>query len=316
MNADNRMGSTVVWPNHNGEQASGSDIYFGDPGEWIGRITSASTNLDSTPPGKTVFWGLVGRLFLAALAAGAAALVGWGLAELAANIVPSVERLVALGAGGFGFVGFVAGFLLAAPTRHSTYVGTDGVARATRKQEKTTLEAVRWDQVRCMTFNQTRNYTNGVYTGTSFRFTFHRTDGEKPFVIHGSYSAKEAAAAPRSSLIHFAFNAESSWTTRRLNQMESELASHGSIHFGINKKDWIQVGEGFIELFFKGERERVEAADLTSVALDQGYMTIQRTGSRKGLFSSEGVFRFNVNGMADFRYFIIVFQSLTGYRLA
>ena len=229
--------------------------------------------------------------------------------------MPSVERLVAGFVGSFGAIEFIAGSVLAAPTRHSTYVGTDGAARATRKKDKTSLEAVRWDQVRCLTFNQTRNFTSGVYTGTSFNFSFHRNDGEKPLAILGSYSAKEASGAPRSSLIYFAFNAESSWTTFRLGKMDAELASHGAIHFGINKKDWIQVGDGFIELFFKGERERLAAADLTSVALDQGYMTIQRTGSRKGLFSSEGVFRFNVNGMADFRYFIIVFQSLTGYRL-
>ncbi|MFT6400534.1 MAG: hypothetical protein ACJAYU_005312 [Bradymonadia bacterium] len=87
------------------------------------------------------------------------------------------------------------------------------------------------------------------------------------------------------------------------------------MHFGLNNKDWIRVSKGSIELSFKGEEDRLTAQDITSVTLDQGYMTIQRVGAKKGLFSSEGVFRFNVNGMSDFRYFAIVFQTLTGYRL-
>ncbi|MFT6398499.1 MAG: hypothetical protein ACJAYU_003257, partial [Bradymonadia bacterium] len=87
------MGSAVVWPNHNGNQPALSDVYFGDPGEWIGRITSASTNLDSKPSGKKVFWSVAGRLFLAALLGGVAALVGWGMAALASQVVPSMENL-------------------------------------------------------------------------------------------------------------------------------------------------------------------------------------------------------------------------------
>lgn len=310
------MGSSVVWPNHNGSAAAAGDIYFSDPGDWIGRITSASTSQSTNPPGKTVFWTMVGRFFLGLLLGGLAALVGWGLAELAALIAPSAERLTVAGAGVFGVAGCVAGFVLSASSYHSTYVGTEGAARATRKKERVTLEAVRWDQVRCITFTQTRNHTNGVYTGTSFNFSFHRNDDQKPFTIHGMFSAKEAAAAPRTSLVHFAYCAETSWTTWRLNRVDAELASHGTVHFGINKKDWIRVGEGFIELFFKGAQERLDAADIASVSLDQGYMTIQRTGAKKGLFSSDGVFRFNVNGMADFRVFMVVFQSYTGYRLA
>lgn len=315
MEAENRMGSSVVWPNHNGEQPALSDFYFGDPGEWIGRITSASTNLDSNAPGKKLFWGSVGRVFLALMLGGLAALVGWGLAVLATQIVPSIEKMDGVGASGFGVIGFVAGFLLAAPTNLTTYVGTDGIARATRKKQQTSVEAVRWDQVRCLRFNQTRNHVNGSYTGTSYNFTFHRNDDQKPFIIFGNFAAQDASSAPRSSKIHFAFKAENSWTSYRLTRMETELTQHGSVHFGINQKDWIRVGKGYIDLFFKGQQERLLPADLSAVLLDQGYMTIQRVGAKKGLFSSEGVFRFNVNGMADFRYFIIVFQSLTGYRL-
>lgn len=315
MSADNRMGSSVVWPNHNGTAAAPSDVYFSDPGDWIGGITSASTTLSRNPPGSTVYWTLVGRFFLGALLGGFAALVGWGLAELAAILAPSAERLTLTGAGVFGAIGCVAGFVLSAPSRHSTYVGTEGVARATRKKERTTLEAARWDQVRCLTFSQTRNHTNGTYTGTTFNFTFHRNDGQKPFTILGTFAAKDASAAPRTSMVHFAYRAEASWTTWRLSRVEAEIAAHGTAHFGINKNDWIQVGEGFVELFFKGERERLDAGDIASIALDQGYMTIQRTGAKKGLFSSNGIFRFNVNGMADFRVFMVVFQTFTGYRL-
>jgi hypothetical protein len=54
--------------------------------------------------------------------------------------------------------------------------------------------------------------------------------------------------------------------------------------------------------------------EIQSLALDRGFLVIKRTGAKEGWFSSEGVFRFPVSGMADFQVFMIVLEEQTGFK--
>jgi hypothetical protein len=78
--------------------------------------------------------------------------------------------------------------------------------------------------------------------------------------------------------------------------------------------DWIGVGDGFIEIGWKGAVERLDKAAIQSLSLAQGMLTIKRQGAKEGIFRSEGVFRFPVSAMSDFRTFLVALEVCTGYR--
>ncbi len=52
---------------------------------------------------------------------------------------------------------------------------TDGLAYHDNKG----LQTWRWDEVAAFFFSITRHYTNGIYTGTTYVYTLHKTDGAK-----------------------------------------------------------------------------------------------------------------------------------------
>jgi hypothetical protein len=64
--------------------------------------------------------------------------------------------------------------------------------------------------------------------------------------------------------------------------------------------DWIGVGNGFIEIGWKGAVERLDKPAIQSLTLNQGTLVIKRQDAKEGLFRSEGVFRFPVSAMSDF----------------
>lgn len=80
-------------------------------------------------------------------------------------------------------------------------------------------------------------------------------------------------------------------------------------HDGSNAGD----DDDFIEIAWKGAVERLDKAAIQSLSLAQGTLTIKGQGAKEGIFRSEGVFRFPVSAMSDFRTFIVSLEVCTGY---
>jgi len=310
--------SSVGWKNHNDAPLNDDAVFIGDPGASIGDVLSATTELKQNGSmvggtGKLV-GRILGALFFGACGAGAGYGVAIGVFRVLRGHGEVPEMLLYAGAGILGVLAFAASMLLIQPGPTTTYVGSEGLLRIKRKGRDANMDHVRFEDVTGLTTHQVRNYTNGVYTGTNYTFTFHRRQGGKPFVINGAFQTKEGTQAPAHNFVHFAWAAERAYTLFRLHGMDQQLAQQGMLHFDAGGGNRISLGTNVMELTFKGQTERLQKSDIASLNLNAGMLTIERVGATKGMFSKSGVFTFNVGQMHDFRYFLIALEMLLGYR--
>ena len=78
--------------------------------------------------------------------------------------------------------------------------------------------------------------------------------------------------------------------------------------------DYVGIGKGFLEIGWRGQVVRLPRPEIQTLQFETGWLVIKRTGAKEGWFSSDGVFRFPVSGMADFQVFMIVLEEQTGFR--
>lgn len=305
------LGRQMTLPNHNGEPVDTGDLYGGAPGDQLGRVLSASTSDTTRPGGKQIAQLIALRVLAAMVAAAVGAGVAWGLCAGIEAIGLEGEPLMPFAIPAVALLFAVAAFVLVKQKRVTSFVGTEGVYRVQRRGSKETIDWIRWSDVESLKASQTRSYTNGVYTGTTVGYHWSDASGRKRFSIAGHFAQQRSDDAPRGNPVHFAYAAEQSWTLWRIGQMDARLQRDGVLRYPAGGKT-VAVGEGFLELTAKGTTERVSTAEIESVELQSGTLTITRKGARKGLFSSEGVFRVGVGDMANFRCFLVAMQRYAG----
>ena len=309
-------GQLVPGKNHNGSYTSELDVFFGDPGGQIGQVLSGSTNAQRDPQTGQVKQRNGGRVFFAILGAGGGALVGWGaaaflVAKIASEPIAAANWFAIIF---FGIIGAVLTWIIAEPADICTYVGTDGVARFKRKKGNITAEILRFADAAAMTAGKTRQYVNGVYSGTSYNFAFKDRGGSQLFTVIGQFQQKEYQQAPASDGVHFGHACEDSWTYWRFNQLMDEIATTGIAKFQTGGGNWVGLAPGMMELHFNGKHEKLEKQDIADLFLQNGFLTIERKGAKKGWFTKDGVFQFSCAQMSDFRAFIIMLDKTLGYR--
>lgn len=253
--------------------------FFAWPPDAIGPVLSATTTLRlgkrPMPP--------ISRLAIAGFAGSTAvALLG-----LVPEPVPA-----ALQAGAFLVLAGLV-WLLTRFVHRCSYVGCDGVARFTCKGDRgriTGSELFVFLDAEALRTEQTKHYHNGVYTGTSYRFTWTDDEGAKWFVLSGTYQGKDKPPKPKDAF-HFAAAAERAWTDHRLIQAGYELESRGEVRFRIGKSDWLALGRGFLAYHHKDQTERWSAAEIGDIRIDDGTLKIKRVDAREGWFRSDGVWK-------------------------
>ena len=88
------------------------------------------------------------------------------------------------------FIGLIIAWNAYSNWKKAAVVYQNGVAYRDRKG----LRTWRWDEIGSLTSAVTKNYTNGIYTGTTHFYTLIKRDGEK-FVINDSIAQVEDLAA-------------------------------------------------------------------------------------------------------------------------
>jgi hypothetical protein len=296
--------------NHDGTAIEAGAVFFGDPGGTIGTIVSGTTNVNRHYRGGTKSSWTAGRVFLGLLGAG----VGFGVAVAAASSVRADAAVLAMTTGGTG-LGFFGFSRLIAIKHTATLVGTEGIAVYTRKRGRVRSEVFRFEQASEMRTASTRHYTNGVYTGTNFTNTWHR-DGKVVHRIAGHYYEHKKRPIPKENPIHMAWAAERQWAMYQLPRLLHRVNAGEVVHFAVgNRGDYVGVGNDFIELRFKNETTRVERAELKGVGIHQGWVTIELVGSRRKLFGSEGIFRFAVATVSDFKLMLLLIEQALQIRI-
>jgi hypothetical protein len=331
------------WPRHDKTPGQPDDDYLVPPDPAIGRVVSAQTNrtqsgwykIDGTLRGQIIGGGVLGFILGGILCLGIGAAIadeirphyyydpyGYGgyngypqedhtyddLRHTVADVLPWVTGV----GGGVFFTLLGIALPWALRRRRSSYVGTDGLQEYVKYHlvgPKQTV--VRFADCMQLQVARTRHFYNGVYTGTRYSYVWWTHQAKRAFAIEGQYNDTQARTPGEH--VNFAFAAETAWTQYKIAQVDRQIAQSGMARFNVGA-DFIGVGKGFLEIGWRGQTVRLPRTEIQSLHFETGWLVIKRTGAREGWFSSDGVFRFPVSGMADFQVFMITLEEQTGFK--
>ncbi|MCH8136235.1 MAG: hypothetical protein IIB77_09690, partial [Proteobacteria bacterium] len=120
-----------------------------------------------------------------------------------------------------------------------TYVGRAGVARFKHKgplARPAKCESLIFESAADLRSSQTRQYINGVYAGTNYRFTWTNEAGKTIFKLIGSYRSSKTKAPKPTSVFHFAQSAEAAWSLHLIGLLDAELAEYGWVQFDLARE--------------------------------------------------------------------------------
>jgi hypothetical protein len=237
---------------------------------------------------------------------------------------------VTFSAGG-GFGGVLPGVLIIPPliagtiifaitlyfTRFShrcSYVGQFGAARYMLRGSRTGHpkgEVLLFPQAVELRTRQVRQYMNGVYTGTTYDFTWTDPNGRRVFRLSGNHRGGKGLPKPKDPY-HFALATELSWSQYLLGHLAGQLEQAGFVHFNIKPRQWVRVGPGFFDFCLNQEVQRITTPEIKAISLAGGHFHIAHKDAR--WFSRRGKFSFDYPNMANARLFLLAVEKLIGYR--
>jgi hypothetical protein len=296
---------------HSGRPIPDAADFFHPPPAEIGEVVKASTTLKK---GQRPY-STGGRLFLVSMTGLLGALLGVFFVLAAGLRAGLGQLLIPLLLGG------LCAALGALPTRfrhRCSYVGRRGVTRfvcAGGRDYLARQEIFLFEDAAELRTAQTRHYVNGVYTGTVYTYTWSGRDGSKRYVLSGRYNSR-SGNPPAKDPFHFAVAAEVAWSVFLLDLAQDELETFGALQFNLGGADRVRVGPGFIEMHLRGRTERIEAADIGGISLQDGAFTVKHREARRGFlgFGSSGYFSFPYSQMANARLFFLALDRLLGLR--
>ncbi|MCC6419914.1 MAG: hypothetical protein IT429_16895, partial [Gemmataceae bacterium] len=217
----------------------------------------------------------------------------------------------------FASIGVLIVLLATRFKRACSYVGREGVARfacAGRRDTLTRDEVFLFRDALELRTSQTRHYTNGVYQGTNYSYTWTDVSGLTRYVLASRHNS-EQGTPKHTHEFHLAASAEFAWTMHLLGQLEAQLTLGGAVTFNVNKNDWVRVSPGHLRFALKGETFDCPVNEIREARVEQGMFVIKRTDAREGWFSSSGVFKFPYSTLANAQLFLILLDKVAGVRL-
>ncbi len=278
--------------------------FFVSPPLEIGPIISAESTLTtSTEAGLTpsrlracLFWALTG------------AAIGWGIA-LVNDIAPANLMVI---------VGSVAALIAYGVTRFShrcSYVGESGIAIYRLTGDRTArpkAEILCFKDATNLYTSQTRQYVNGVYTGTMYSYDWSKRAGQK-YKLSGQYRSERGWPEDKDAW-HFANAAEAAWNNALLPMVNEQLARSGYVEFPLSGHlQAVRVGSGFMEFVTRDSLpQRVQVADMKDITLDSGVFRFKHIDAR--WWSGKGKYSFTYSTIPNAKLFLLSLDRLTGIR--
>ncbi len=258
---------------HNGDAMPTDLVFFAPPPPEIGEVVTARSTLNARKRPMAALSRLLLGGFLGSLAY-------VGLSFLGVDVVWQVMAFAGIVALTWWLTGF----------KHQvTYVGKEGAAWLTCRGQMDRIvksEVFRFDEAAELRTGQTRQYTNGVYSGTSYNFSWTDASGRKRFKLSGTYHGEKKPPKAKDPF-HFAQAAERAWSLHLLARAQDELDKNGALHFPLGA-DWIAVGPGFLVLCRKGRQERWDHDEIGGITINDGTLKIKRIDAKEGWFSVPG----------------------------
>ncbi len=216
------------------------------------------------------------------------------------------------------WISLVAGIVAGATAWYLTkfdhtcsFVGVKGMARYDISGSRSALpkeNLLMFDDAHSLYTRTTRNYTNGVYTGTTYSYKWMKNSGGQ-FEISGSHRGENNAPADQ-DIWHFADMGESAWTRHLLEMIDDKLARDGYIEFPLTTNlQAVRVGNGFLEFVSRKDgAQRVMRSEMQDITLGSGTFQFKHQDSR--WWSGKGKFSFEYGNIPNARIFMICLKEL------
>jgi hypothetical protein len=293
---------------HEGNRLQENRHFFVTPPLEIGQIVSAETSIefgkDPNPTEK--------RLVIAAVFAAIGGAFAW--IAIANADLSSLEKIGALilGCG----VGGCLGFFVGDKNNSCSYVGAKGIARFKLKKDSEQTrqgEVFLFENAAELRTTQTRHYTNGIYTGTAYSFSWSDANRKRLFRLAGQYRSQKGTPKTGDPF-YYARAAEAAWSAFAFERAKADLARNGVVRFNITGANHILVGSGFIEIHTNGQTARCNQNEIARITIKQGIVTLRRVDAKSGFFGigSSGIFTFKYADIGNARLFLVLLDHLVG----
>ena len=293
---------------HAGEPLSDQLHFLHPPPDEIGEVITAFSTLKK---GKKPMPLATRQLVI--LAPGALVLLG--ILQVQKQIFPNETLRDSLWPGMIGGMFVALIMYLVTRFRHTmTYVGRAGVARLQHKgplSQPGKCDSLVFESAADLRSSQTRQYVNGVYTGTNYRFVWTNEAGKAIFKLVGSYRSSKTKAPKPTSVFHFARSAETAWSLHLIELLDAELAEHGCVQFDLARDKWVRVGPGFLELRLGKEEARLEVADIRDLTIASGSFKVVHKDAK---WFGKGKFSFEYGQLANAKVFLLALERLLGFQ--
>ena len=201
--------------------------------------------------------------------------------------------------------------------RHTcSYVGVKGIATYTcsgdRDQVRQT-ELFLFRDAAELRIGQTRNYYNGVYTGTNYSFTWSDERGTTVHTMSGRYSS-EAGTPVATDPYHYALMAETAWTMYLFRDIDRITTSDELLYFGLKGNDHIQLGSGVLILVQGGKTIELRSDEIEKMNVGNGVISVWEVGAKEGWFVNKGIHQFMYADLGNARFFLYALEKLVGIR--
>src|SRR5688572_19812358 len=153
-----------------------------------------------------------------------------------------------------------------------SYVGAEGVVRyrlANSRETAPKVDGFMFRDAAELRTSQTRNYTNGIYTGTTYEFNWTNPAGQRVYRLNGTYQSAKGTPKPKDPF-HFANSPELAWSNYLLARVPEQIERDGFLHFNLGREKWVRVGPGFFVFNIRGKEERVNADEIKEISLNNG----------------------------------------------
>ncbi len=291
---------------HSGGAIAPDTDFFTPPSPEIGNIITADSDLVTTfKPMETskrwmfIFWGaFVGAAIfqIIPLVLNLESSIGWHIASAIAALI--IGALIYTGT---------------SFSHQCSYVGDHGIETHKifgSRRGKLKTERLRFDEAEDLYTTQTRMYTNGVYTGTTYLYKWLKSSG-KPFILTGSYHNKKGWPDEKNAW-HCANSGEAAWSNYRLRQLNKDFEKLGYVEFAMKGNPRaVRIGSGFIEFLLKdNSTQRVSAADMKKITLGGGNFNFIHNDAK--WWSGKGKYSFNYSNLPNAKLFLLCLDRLAG----
>jgi hypothetical protein len=206
-------------------------------------------------------------------------------------------------------IGGITGCFVRPPLR-CTFIGEKGLARVAKTVKGDKAERFLFSPKSSVGVSVTERYSNGIYNGTSFVYTFYDGDPKNMLEVRGSYHDKYGAKISPDSEWHFGKQGEVALLNYLLPLAQKRLAQGEDQGFMLKDRRQIILQSQALVIIQGGKAHTIPYQDLENIEMINGEIRIKEKGGHNGFLGigQKGVFSFSYSEMPNAKLFFALLQ--------